>query len=70
MKAIVLTIILLVIIGAAYAFTGYITTFTTDNQKENITFTGNENRSLYVDIPRYVYVNSFTINITGFERAS
>lgn len=67
-KTIILGIILLLLIGGAIAVTEYITTFTTGNSKENLTFTGGGTQYLYVDIPRYAYINSFTINVTGYNQ--
>lgn len=70
MKAIFIFIIMLAIAGAVFAATGYINTFTTGVSEINITFEDNTSETLYIDIPRYVYITSFKLNITGYPNAT
>lgn len=48
------------------AYTATITTFTNGLEKENLTFTGNENITRWLDIPKDAVVLSGTMNLTGF----
>lgn len=42
--------------------------FTNGLNKQNITFAGNENYTLYVDVPLYVYVNNISLNLSPIIR--
>lgn len=46
---------------------GYITSLNDTNTSENITFSGNENNTLYIDIPKVANITSAKINITGYQ---
>jgi hypothetical protein len=62
-----LFIFIIYIIPSSYAVTGQVNTWTTGNGIENLTFTGNQNLSLYVDIPRYGYVTTASISFNLYN---
>lgn len=64
----VISIMLLTFILLAsiiYSITVAVTTFTTGTINENITFTGNQNITRYINVPMYSKIINATIKITG-----
>jgi len=59
--------ILLVMILAKVVLGGTISTFTTGNQSQNITFTTKDYKYLYIDNPRYSTVDNATFQIKGYS---
>ncbi len=62
---IVLAFVGFVFVGFVLAFTP-ITTFSNLLTSENLTFTGDENITRYLDIPRYANVTSAYLNLSGY----
>lgn len=50
-----------------YAVSIYTTTFYDGTTVKNMTPTGNDNATTYIDIPLYVYNSNFTIEVTPIE---
>jgi len=44
---------------------GYVNSLNDTNTEENITFSGDGNQTIYVEIPKYANITSATINLTG-----
>lgn len=45
---------------------GYINYLNNSNSNENITFSGNENQTIYIDIPKYSNITKAKLNLTGY----
>ena len=64
-KIIILSILILLVVSLVYAVTSNVTTFTTGNTEENISWTEESNQTLYISIPIYSYVKNITFEIEG-----
>lgn len=58
--------LVLLLTSVIYAVMLNIEGFQGQSDPFNITFTGQENKTYYIAIPRYTYLNNLTINLTGF----
>jgi len=66
-KIIYFVVIFLLVVGIAFAINYQVSTFSGQTDPYNITFTGKENNTEYLEIPIYSYVKNITINIEGFQ---
>lgn len=67
-KKLMILLLILVLVGIAFAVTTNITRFTTETSTINATFSGDENQTFYIDIPMYAYVNNLTLEIEGISK--
>jgi len=64
-KIIFYAILCLLLIGVVIGVSGQLDSFYGQNNPFNITFVGEDNQTIYLEIPRYAYVENITINLTG-----
>ena len=62
---IILFLIVLFLSMAVFAVVNHVYNFTSGNVEETITFITADNYTIYIDIPRYSYVQNITVNIEG-----
>lgn len=67
MKKIVLWTIGLLLITLSYGVVETLTVFTNGLNTLNLTFTGNQTNTLYIDVPLYANVTNVTIELYGFS---
>lgn len=65
MKWIYILLMLLILIGSVYAVIQYNYEFTNGMTEENLTYTGNQNITRYIEISRFAYVTNVSMNIKG-----
>ena len=61
-KSIIWIVYFALLASLIYANTGSVNTFSNDLTAENITFAGNDSHTRFIDIPRYGYVDNFSIS--------
>jgi len=55
----------LIFVGIVMGVSGQVSSFYGETNPFNITFVGEDNQTIYLEIPRYAYVENITINLTG-----
>ena len=66
LKLLYIIVFAIIIVSAVFAATGLLTTFYSQPNPFEINFTGAENQTYYIDVPRYVYVTNITLNLEGY----
>ena len=64
-KIIFYAILCLLLIGVVIGVSGQLSSFYGQTNPFNITFESGVNQTIYLEIPRYAYVENITINLTG-----
>lgn len=59
---------ILILISIAFAVTEQISTFSGQDNPFNITYTGSENQTFYLEIPLHSYVSNITLEIEGISK--
>jgi len=66
-KLITIIISIVILSTLIYGLIDNVNNFVGEDNPFNVTFTGNQNKTEFIDIPLYADVKNFTITIQGFE---